>query len=433
MSKIPIEAGCAEDKREKEPQWPSPLNVDECIHRLEVVIFSNLPPPVHGVSIYNQTLLSEFDSLGVAYSFIRVGARDRINSLGGWSMGKAWADIQALWSLALRPVARTHANPRRTIFYFTPAQGGPAVLRDFAAAGIARRKGYDVIAHLHGCGWLAAQGLNVRFARTMRRVLNRCDVLICLGVTYAKLMQANLEIPCFGVNNGTPDPGMSTPVPPPSPNGPIRLLFLSNLHRSKGVWIAAEAVRILRSSGVMAELTLAGDWPSDSDRAKFQGDFAEELGAGSVHLAGLVGAIGKTALLERSHFLLLPTRYPREGQPLCIIEAMSRGVIPLTTDQGAIRDLLDPTERNLLASPDHEFPHCLAERVRTLSANKAAYSSISKACIQTYTNRLTSKHSTRGILTAMLGCGRVSTNSGVLNSSQISPQSKRDSKGQTCK
>jgi glycosyltransferase involved in cell wall biosynthesis len=61
---------------------------------------------------------------------------------------------------------------------------------------------------------------------------------------------------------------------------------------------------------------------------------------GAIQFLGKVEGHRKEKALLEAHFLVLPTRYPHEGQPLVLIEAMSAGAVPVTTDQGGIPDLM---------------------------------------------------------------------------------------------
>jgi len=167
------------------------------------------------------------------------------------------------------------------------------------------------------------------------------------------------------------------------------------------LWIAAETLRILRARGLDATLTCAGDWPSRMDRTRFIEDFSPELQTSSIRLAGLVNGAEKASLLREAHFLVLPTRYPREGQPLCILEAMSYGVVPVTTDQGAIRDLFEPAEQDRLAVAPHDRPEALAKTIEDLFLTPTAFASTSSACLETHRKRLTSRHSAEALLTAI--------------------------------
>lgn len=55
---------------------------------------------------------------------------------------------------------------------------------------------------------------------------------------------------------------------------------------------------------------------------------------------GIVDGIKKNELLRMSEFFVLLTRYPIEGQPISILEAMGNGMVIITTDHAGIPDLV---------------------------------------------------------------------------------------------
>ena len=62
---------------------------------------------------------------------------------------------------------------------------------------------------------------------------------------------------------------------------------------------------------------------------------------GCITFLGPVSGQPKTDLLLDADIFVLPTYYPREGQPWVLIEAMAAGLPIVTTDQAAIRETVD--------------------------------------------------------------------------------------------
>lgn len=55
---------------------------------------------------------------------------------------------------------------------------------------------------------------------------------------------------------------------------------------------------------------------------------------------GIVGGEQKKELLKKCYIFALPTRYPNEGQPISILEAMGNGMFIITTDHAGIPDIV---------------------------------------------------------------------------------------------
>jgi glycosyltransferase involved in cell wall biosynthesis len=193
-------------------------------------------------------------------------------------------------------------------------------------------------------------------------------------------MRQQTGLDCIGINNALPNPAIPAPRHPPAPGEPLELLFLSNFIRSKGFWIAALALRELVNRGAKARLTFAGSWRDQMEREQFFREFSAEIDSGWIHLAGHVEAEAKQSLLRRSHFLLLPTRHPFEGQPLAILEAMNEGILPICTNQGGIPDLFAFDESSRLIRPEHDDPQCIAHSIEAISSDRVQYELLSKVC-----------------------------------------------------
>ncbi len=348
----------------------------------ELWIVSNVPPPVHGVSAFNAALLRRLEQRGVPARLFRVGTRGALTDVERVSAGKLAADAGTVARLALAAARRGATRP---VIYFTPSQGGAAVLRDVAVARVARLAGIPLVAHVHGCGWLDARARGGWQAPLMLDALRGCATVICLGESYARRMRDATGLRCVGVNNGVAAPvGVGVKVV----SAKVELLYLSNLIRSKGLWTAALALRELRARGVAARLRCAGAWSRDDERVDFMRDFAAELAAGTVELVGFAEEEAKARLLAEAHVFVLPTEYPPEGQPLSLIEAMAAGVVPVTTTQGGIPDLLGEGFEEL-ASPAHRDAGAVADTIVGLVSDGERYRRTSARVLERYRHALT--------------------------------------------
>jgi glycosyltransferase involved in cell wall biosynthesis len=352
----------------------------------EIWIVSSVPPPVHGVSAFNATLRDWLDKRGVASRMFRVGTRGPLTELERFSVRKLVGDAGTLARLAFAGARRGNGRP---VVYFTPSQAGTAVMRDAAVASIARASGTALVAHIHGCMWLDSWERGGWQARMMFDALRGCARIICLGESFARRMAAATGLPCVGVNNGVLAPITEQRRSPPRQGEPIKLLYLSNLKRSKGLWTAARALRELLASGLPARLRCAGGWSREQARAEFVRDFKGELADRTIELVGFADGDVKRQLFRDAHFFVLPTEYPPEGQPLSLIEAMASGLIPVTTRQGAIPDLLGFEGSEQLASAEHRDHAAVARTITALASDPVRYERVSAMCFERYRRALT--------------------------------------------
>lgn len=368
---------------------------------LDLWVVSGHPPPIHGVSVFTQHLLEHFTRIGIDYCFFRVGSRGRLRYLGPWSLSSCLRDTPALCRLAIAAIRKrlwAHAPP---VVYFTPSADGFGILRDVFVVALAGAAGARIVAHAHGFGWINEQSIPRLLSHFRRHVMSRCHVVICLGPTHAKLMRNAYGASCVSINNGIPPMGNSTRRPPLSRHACTELLFLSNLLRSKGLWTAAAAAHLLRDAGFVVRLRCAGAWASPDDESEFRSEFSDDLNMGTIVLTGSANDSQKADLLCTSQFLLLPTQYALEGQPLVLLEAMSTGLVPITSGHAGIPDLLSFREASDLASQANLDPRTIRDLIIRTIESPGAYARLSQRCQEHFYRHLSFERCASEILAVL--------------------------------
>jgi glycosyltransferase involved in cell wall biosynthesis len=122
----------------------------------------------------------------------------------------------------------------------------------------------------------------------------------------------------------------------------LRVLFLGNMHITKGFRELIDAGKILLKNNVSIILRFVGAWPDRKSERLFEEAISGPI---SSHVE-YCGAVTDPRTLKRylleSHALALPTYYPFEAQPLVILEALNAGTPVIATDHGGIRDVVNP-------------------------------------------------------------------------------------------
>jgi glycosyltransferase involved in cell wall biosynthesis len=132
-------------------------------------------------------------------------------------------------------------------------------------------------------------------------------------------------------------------------DGPLRVLFVGQVGRRKGVPELLDGMKRVRDRGRVARLTIVGpsEQPGELEAARAQ---TTRLGLdGDVEFTGpLTGE----ALYERyraHHILALPSH--TEGLPVVLLEAAAFRLAVLTTPVGSIPDLIHDGENGVLVPP----------------------------------------------------------------------------------
>jgi len=166
---------------------------------------------------------------------------------------------------------------------------------------------------------------------------------------------------------------------------PIRLLYLSNMIRSKGYLDVLEACRQLTFEkkipvrcdfyGDFLELFTGSRTSSQEARQAFLQRIQQFRLTGIAAYHGRVTGAAKVRVLQKAHVLILPTRYEWEGQPVCIIEALAFGTPVIATPFRAIPDEVVDGYNGFLV--DKQRPSAIADAVERLWIEPAKYQNMS--------------------------------------------------------
>jgi glycosyltransferase involved in cell wall biosynthesis len=129
----------------------------------------------------------------------------------------------------------------------------------------------------------------------------------------------------------------------------IRVLFLSNMIRSKGYFDVVSALPLLEDQDARADF--AGAWESEADRLEFEAliDQLDLRSRITVH-GPVTDRAAVKRLYELCDVLALPTYYENEAQPLVLLEAMSAGLPVVVTAHGSIPEVVEENQNGCFVS-----------------------------------------------------------------------------------
>lgn len=363
-------------------------------HPCELLLVGPLPPPVNGQSSAFAMLVEGARARGIRCGVVNLAGKGGGNKL---SWRRVLDHVRIFTSFLCWA-----ALGRKTV-YLTIGQFRSGFVRDMVLVTCSRLFRHRIVCHLHGGNYdrfYAAQPAWLQ--RLIRATLHRVDRILVLGERLTAMFEFDprLGTKLAVVPNGLPYAVAPTvPKELPSDGGPIRLLFLSNMVESKGYFDLLEAIRLLVKDW---KVNVVGHFcglfmrnPSDDIRVKSAGQ-ARALFEDFVHAhqlerrvqyCGLVSGADKEAELRAAHFLVLPTGYDCEGQPLSIIEAMAHGCVVISTDYRAIPDLVEDGITGRLVP--YRDPLAIAAAIADLAAEPKRYRDLSEATLRLFQRRFT--------------------------------------------
>ncbi|GAA4914635.1 glycosyltransferase family 4 protein [Actinomycetospora succinea] len=215
-------------------------------------------------------------------------------------------------------------------------------VRKAAMAWLAYLLGVPVVLHVHsGRFHLFHDRAPAPLRRFIAATLTRADVVIALG----ELMRTRLAAIAPDAHlTSLPNPVRISPVTTRPAGAAPHVVFLGRIWDKKGAFALIEAWA-KESGGTGGHLTMAGDGEHERARA-----LARELGvADSVTVHEWLSTDQVAELLASADVLALPSE--NEGQPMVVLEAMSRGLAVLATEVGGIPELVTDGVEGLLVPP----------------------------------------------------------------------------------
>jgi len=122
-----------------------------------------------------------------------------------------------------------------------------------------------------------------------------------------------------------------------APQTLVTILFLGRIVESKGIFLLAKALHELKTKTNLKFKFLLGGTGPEVDKIVLQ--FKKSLGDHFSYLGVLKGVEKEKAYLMSDVFVL-PSIHG-EGLPMALLEAMSYGLVPVTTEDGAMAELVN--------------------------------------------------------------------------------------------
>ena len=324
-----------------------------------ILFILHLPPPVHGAALVGSAIReSELVNGTFDTRYINLSSSAALEQVGRFSFGK----VQAVFRL-LSEVRRTIRECKPDLVYMTPSSTMPGLLKDALTARLVRRKGCKVVLHFHNKGVAARQD---RFVddRLYRTLFRDASVILLSRLLYPDIRKYVPEERVSYCANG-----VSVPAFVRQSGAAPRILFLSNMIRSKGVSVLVDACRILKERGIPFQCSLVGalsaDYPGDS----LSDEIREKGLEGCVSYEGPRYGEDKWKAFSDADVFAFPTFYPDECFPLVVLEAMGVGLPVVTTTEGALPEMIREGENGFLCPK--QDPYALADALARLLSDPA--------------------------------------------------------------
>lgn len=361
----------------------------------QILVVGPVPPPLTGVSVAIEQLLvkNEWDDVRLHHLDT---TRKQIEPTGRVRLEKIVTDVRYVMAVIWK-LLRTSAR----VLYFPISQNRLGVLRDSFVAVAASLFGRRVVAHVHGGHFRAMyDGLGRLERGLVRYALGKLDAVIVLGESLRPMFDGILPaervaVVGNGVLDSIPEEDLERAIAARSASEALRIVFLSNLIESKGFGDLILAGARLRDAGVPFEITFAGAWESEAV-ARRTGRLVADLGLEDhCRFVGIVEGEAKWAALLNASVFVLPSKYPLEGQPIAILEAMAVALPVVSTARGCIPEMVEDGANGYIV-PEGDVD-ALADRLRRLADDPTLIAAMGAESRRRYLSAYTEDHYLAGL------------------------------------
>lgn len=330
-----------------------------------VLFIGALPPPVHGSAVVCQQIKdSELINNAFDCDWVNLSTSRHLEEIGKITLAKPfrllWALLKELWLLMTK-----HYD----LCYLAITCHGSGFLKDSPFVLMCKIFRKKIIIHQHNKGmendvdrwpyrWLLP--LCYKNAKVIllswylypdiEKIVKKEDVFICPnGIKVSDSIT-------FNYNKET-DTSLSKET-----NKIPRLLFLSNLIESKGVFVLLDALKILKDKGYSFVCDFVGGETKEIDARRFNEEVKKRgLNEIAIYHCRKYGKEKEDAF-EQSDVFVLPTFDEAFG--LVNLEAMSHKKPVVSTNEGGIPDVIKDGENGLIS--ERKNPESLAQNIGKL-------------------------------------------------------------------
>lgn len=298
-----------------------------------ILFLLHLPPPVHGSSMVGQWIKeSELINNGIQCRYINLLASDSVRKSGAITFSKLLGSIKLFSSLIIELIFN-----RPSLSYLALTSSGPAFYRDVLFVMVLKLFGVRRIFHLHN------KGVKIKSEKFYNRLLyqfvfKNAHIILLSDYLYSDVEEFVLKSNVHVCPNGIPESLKNfNDNKKSSSSSSTKLLFLSNLLETKGVFVLLEALVILKQKSFSFECNFVG---SEGDISVDQlQKRIKELGLEKeVKYLGKRYGTDKEAVFYEAEVFVFPT--DNDCFPLVLLEAMQAKLPVVSTFEGGIPDIV---------------------------------------------------------------------------------------------
>lgn len=328
----------------------------------KILFILHIPPPVHGAAmvgqyiresaIINNTFECRYINLGLSRSVDKIGR----NGLAKWFRYFKLLFKTLTFLISFKP----------SLVYLTLTSKGSGFYKDAIVALLVKGLGNKVVYHFHNKG--VSEHQENTFDNWMyKKVFKNTEVILLSKRLYSDIQKYIPKNRVHFCPNGIPDKTSHNLISVLKEKKiQVNILFLSNLMKSKGVYVLLESCAILFKKQIAFHSVFVGGI-GDVSHKQFDDKVRELKLEDNVSYLGKKYGKEKNLEFEKADIFAFPTYYDYETFGLVNLEAMQHSLPVISTFEGGITDVVEDGVTGFLV-PQRDI-HSLAEKLEILINN----------------------------------------------------------------
>ena len=322
-----------------------------------ILFIGTLPPPIHGSAVVSQQIKnSNLINEAFRCDWVNLSASRRMDEIGKKTLAKPFRLLAALcrelWLLLTR---------RYDLCYLAITCHGSGFLKDSPFVLLCKLFRTKIVIHQHNKG-MANDVDRWPYRWLLPLCYKNAKVILLSWYLYPDIEKAvpkeNVVICPNGIKLGPKNIDMHERKKDNVP----RLLFLSNLIESKGVFVLLDALKIIKDKGGGFICDFVGGETKEIDANSFAEEVEKRGLNHTVFYQGEKYGAEKEKAFNVSDIFVFPTN--EDCFPLVLLEAMAHRLPIVTTTEGAIPDEVTDGENGLVC--EKKNPESLAKCIAKL-------------------------------------------------------------------
>ncbi len=348
-----------------------------------ILFTGQFPPPVNGASMNNQNIReSKLINNEFLIDYINIVTSSSIADISKWSFKKIRDTFKIIFEIIRTVRKRNHA-----LAILTLSPIGAGLIKDIAIALVFKFFNVKTVLLLHGKGIKVSYGKNIFYTWFLKFTFKKSYVItlahsLKYDFNFLKFKK-DYVLTCGIKQVAFSDSSLNRSY------SPFRIVFMSNLVKTKGILELIDAIRILPENikpHVQLDLICNEGDLTFADINKY---------IQSLDLTNNVNVLGpkydkeKQEILSNGSCFVLASYYPLEGMPLAILDALQFALPVITCNNGAIADLIQDGFNGFLV--DVQSSQMIADKLSYLIQNQSICKKMSSNAYQSFIENYTTE------------------------------------------